>query len=382
MSKRTYQGRTLTGKCLEITIDGKFIAGVKELADDLQLPYLLPVMVDLQHNGAFGIEFNRISMATDEELLRVSTHMRRHGVGRCLASFATQELDVLSASMASLDKRLEVNEELSNLYPGFFQEGVFISSDPGWRGAHQVQFIKGPDFKLFLKLWDASGRRIKVVNVAPEIPGAIEFIEQAVELGIRVAIGHCNPDPEAIGRAVDAGASMITHFGNGANPLIKRFDNPFWAMLSEPGLAPGLICDGCHLPSEFVKVVLKCKGKNCFIVSDSSFFAGSPPGEYIRSDGSKVIVTPEFRIHTLKDHDILAGAWPQLDKGVEFLATRCGVEFTEAWKYASVYPARLAGISLPRIKVGDNADFVVAEMRKETLQIIHSVHSGRDYRNI
>ena len=348
MATRIYKGKTLNGECLEITVNGKLIIKAEKNIDDQKLPYLLPVLVDLQHNGALGVEFNKISEVSNEQLNRVFDHMRSHGVGRCLASFATKNIDILSASMASLDKRLKASEELSKLYPGFFQEGVFISPEPGWRGAHQIQFIKEPDFNLFLKLWNASGKRIKVVNVAPEMPGAIEFIEKAVAIGIKVAIGHCKPDSEIISKAVEAGATMITHFGNGAKPEIPRLKNPFWAMLAEDNLAPGLVGYGFHLTPEIVKVALKCKGENAFMVSDSIFFAGVESGEYTRSDGSKVKVTAEGKIQTLINPDILGDAWSQLDKSVEFLAGQCEVDFIEAWKLCSIYPVKIAGIKMRR----------------------------------
>jgi len=230
-------------------------------------------------------------------------------------------------------------------------------------------------------LWDASGERIKVVNVAPEEPGGIEFIQAAVNKGIKVAIGHCNPDAATIKKAVEAGASMITHLGNGAKPEIKRFNNPFWAMLSESGLAPGLVGDGFHLPPEFVKVTLKCKKQNCFMVSDSSFFAGSSPGEYTRSDGSKVVVTPECRINTLENPDILAGAWFQQDRSVEFLVQQCGIDFIEAWKLCSIYPAAIAGINLPTLETGSEASFNIVEWKNNSLRLLNSIHAGKEFIN-
>lgn len=376
---KRFAGRTLDGECREISIHDGIIVENKRIPAKPDLPYLLPVLVDLQHNGAFGIEFNTLAKASSEQLDLLANHLRKHGVGRCLASFATQDIGLLADSMSMLASCLEKDRALSQLFSGFFQEGVFISPKAGWRGAHQEKFIKAPDFAEFLRLWEASGKRIKVVNVAPEEPGGIEFIQAAVAKGIKVAIGHCNPSPDIVKRSVEAGASMITHLGNGAAPLIDRFDNPFWAMLNEAGLAAGMVGDGFHLPPEFIGVALKCKKQNCFMVSDSSFFAGSPPGKYMRSDGSGVVVTPEFKIHTEKNPNILAGAWFQLDRSVEFLVQRCAVDFVEAWKLCSLYPAHIAGISLPELVNGDEASFVVAKWEHNALRLLHSIHGGKDF---
>ena len=284
--------------------------------------------------------------------------------------------------MNYMSEVLENDHDLRKLFPGFFMEGVFISPEKGWRGAHQPRFIKQPDFELFRKLRNAARGRIKIVNVAPEEPGGLEFISRAVKSGSKVSIGHCNPSAEIVEQAVKAGATLITHFGNGAAPQIHRFDNPFWPMLNAEELAPALIADGHHLPKDLIGCVLKCKKPgHCFIVSDANFNSGLPPGIYQRSDGGIIEIGNDGKIHLQGDENTLAGAWFQLDRGVDFLVNNCGVPFCEAWKLASVYPARLAGIDLPSLRIGEDASFLLVKRTSDKLHIINNIHSGKDYIN-
>ena len=152
---------------------------------------------------------------------------------------------------------------------------------------------------------------------------------------------------------------MITHFGNGAAPEIHRFANPFWGFLDDERLNAGLVGDGFHLPPEVVRTALRCKGmENCFMVSDANIYSGCAPGLYHRIGGQDCVVEENGYFHVAGE-EILAGAWFQQDRCVEYLTGRCGVAFEAAWKLCSVTPAALAGIDLPDLSEGAEATFVV-----------------------
>ncbi len=375
-----YKGKLLNGKYVSLEISGQKISKVMEIPADKTLSMLLPPLVDLQQNGALGTYFTSFCEKDPESLNLVADFLRKHGVGRVQLTTTTDSLETLKKSLKAIDRKLSAEPELESIFYGIFHEGVFISPRDGWRGAHPAENILPPDYDQFKRLNDASGGRIKTVNIAPEEPGGLEFITKAVADGFMVAIGHCCPDNDVIKEAVKRGASLVTHFGNGAAPSIHRFKNPFWSFLDEPSLKLGLICDGFHLPPEVVGAALKCKGaENCFIVSDASGYSGCPPGSYKRDKKRSFEIREDGLLH-LTGQEILMGAWFQLDRGVEFLVKHLGMTLAEAWRQCSEIPAKIAGIKLPELQVGERADFVLADWQ-DGLIIEQSIFNGKAYLN-
>ena len=375
MTKK-YRGVNLEGNAVEITIANGVICNVENVEAGADLPYLLPVLVDLQHNGALGLAYNNVVDESVMPLRKTAGHLLRHGVGRVLATFTTVDYPRLERAAAALRKILDSDPELNSLFPGIFHEGVFISPDPGWRGGHDPAYIRAPEWAIFNRLNELSGKRVRVVNIAPEVPGALDFIALAVADGIKVALGHCHPDTETIRKAVDVGAGIVTHFANGAAPEIHRFKNPYWGFLDEENLVLGLVGDGFHLPPEVVRTAIRCKGaERCFMVSDANIYSGCKPGLYHRIGGLDCVIENNGFIH-VAGQEILAGAWFQQDRCVKYLTRECGIDFLTAWRMASVYPARIAGIDLPLLQLGEEASFVVYDKG----HIKMTVFKGIEYR--
>ncbi len=376
---KSYTGRLESGKAVEITVEGTAIADVQPLNDEADLPYILPVLVDLQQNGALGTAFDDIRDHGAEGLRRIIQLLRSHGVGRILATLTTYPYEALQKSAQCIDAVLSEDPELDAMIAGFFHEGVFISPLDGWRGAHAKEWLLPPDYDRVQRLDEASGKRIKIVNVAPEEPGGLEFVERAAADGKLVAIGHANPTVAITEEAVKRGARMITHFGNGAPGFIHRHENPFWSFLDEPQLALGVICDGFHLPPDLVAVALRCKSRNQILpVSDASRQSGLAPGSYFRPNGAPMIISPEGRISIEGEENLLAGAWFQLDRGVEFLVKEVNMPFLEAWNQCSRIPAAFIGLELPKPEVGQEASFVLAHWHNGVV-IDQAVHLGKAY---
>lgn len=375
-----YEGITIDGKSVRVGVKNNAISSVCEIKYNEDLPDLLPVLVDAQHNGSLGISFNSLDENNAPgDLQKIAEYMLSHGTGRVLATLPTASGETLEKSASAIGKVLDNNETLNRFYAGIFHEGVFISPQKGWRGAHDPAFIRQPDYSFIARLNALSGNRIKVVNVAPEEPGGLDFIKNAVSDGIKVAIGHCAPDTDTIKAAVKAGAEIVTHFANGAAPEIHRFKNPFWGFLSEERLALGLIGDGFHLPPEVVKTAIAAKGcSKCFMVSDASAFAGCPPGEYCRNGGVSAKIEDNGFIHVI-GQDILAGAYFQNDRSVEYLVNNSIVDFKTAWKMCSIIPAEICGITLPDITVGAEASFVISRFENGKLNILKTIFCGREY---
>jgi len=369
MSTR-YRGTTLEGNSIEVEVDGERIVAVQKIATDEALPLIAPPLVDLQHNGAKHLAFNRVH-ESPQTLETVAKHALRHGVGRLLATITTQAYEDSLESLKAIDRQLSADSFLARCYPGIFFEGNYMSAEYGWRGVHPEQFMRDPSWAQWEELYNASGRRIVKFNIDPSRSGALETIGAAAAEGILVSMGHCGPDPDTIKAAVEAGATLVTHLGNGAPPEIHRHRNPFWTWLADDRIRVGLIPDGYHLPGDFLRTALKVKGDGAYLVSDSASTAGLEPGVY----GGSEIQEGGFT-HMKGNQEQLAGAWHQLDRGVERLC-ELGWTLAAAWRQASVVPAAIIGLELPRIEAGALAEFVLAHWDGKALELQQVVAAGK-----
>src|SRR5699024_2348415 len=147
----------------------------------------------------------------------------------------------------------------------------------------------------------------------------IEFIHQATKSGVKVAIGHTAATTEQIVEAVQAGATLSTHLGNGAHVTLPRHPNYIWDQLAEDRLWASVISDGHHLPNNVLKVFNKVKQENMILVSDSVVLAGMSPGEYTTPIGGNVVLTKSGRLHLRDEFHLLAGSAQNILQGVENL---------------------------------------------------------------
>jgi len=377
-NSNTHKGQLENGDCISLQVEGGKISEITQIASDDSLPQLLPILFDMQHNGALGFDFSDMWQHGAEALHKIARLMRRHGVGRCLPTLITHPEEALRKSVSSFDCWLNADDDLALIYKGLFHEGVYISPQDGWRGVHDINHIRQPNWDKFSELDALSGNRIKVVNVAPEEPGGIDFIKRAADAGKLVAIGHACPDAATVHKAADCGASLVTHFGNGAAAQVPRFDNPFWAMLNEPRLRFGMIGDGFHLPPDLAGAALRCKGiDGCYFVSDAAHISGCQPGRYEEAYSMPCQIEKNGCLH-VADQPMLAGAWFQLDRSVEWLVQTRNIPLREAWRLCSEVPAGIMGETLPSLEVGAEASFVLARW-DEGLVIEQSVHNGTPY---
>ena len=370
MSNR-YRGTTLEGNAIEVEVAGEKIVAVQQIDADDTLPLIAPPLVDLQHNGAKELAFNKVHKAP-ETLQAVARHAWRHGVGRLLATLTTQPYEEGIESLKAIDRQLQQDVFLARCYPGIFYEGNYMSREYGWRGVHPEEFMRDPSWQEWEALYRASGERIVKFNIDPSLPGALETVRAAAAEGILVSMGHCGPDAETIAAAVEAGATLVTHLGNGAPPEIHRHRNPFWTWLADDRIRVGLIADGYHLPGDFLRTALKIKGDGAYLVSDSASTAGLVPGVY----GGSEIEEGGFT-HMTGNKEQLAGAWHQLDRGVERLC-ELGWTLENAWRQASAVPAAIIGLELPRIAAGQLAEFVLARWDGAGLELQQVVAGGEE----
>jgi len=267
--------------------------------------------VDLQVNGFIGIDFSRVGL-TLEDISKVVSELLSRGTTAFCPTMITSSPDAYRSNLPVLARACR-HPELGERLLGIHLEGPFISPVDGARGAHSRDAVRLPDCDLLDRLWEWSEGQIRLLTLAPELPGAIELIERAVSLGIRISLGHHLADAQAIEAAVRAGAVASTHFGNGIPNLVPRHDNPLWPQLAADSLSAMLITDGHHLPPSFIAAVIKAKGADgVIVVSDAAPIAGFQPGEH-RTLGQQVVLEVSGRLWNPVGRHLVGSSASMLD---------------------------------------------------------------------
>lgn len=294
-----------------------------------------PGLVDLQVNGIFSIDFN-VPSVTVQDIINANQYLLTQGVTTFFPTVITNSDEHIIVIMRTIAEACKQDPLVGACVGGIHLEGPFISPQPGAKGAHNEAFIKAPEWELFKRFQEAADGKIKIVTLAPEWEGAPEFIEKCTRSGVIVSIGHSLANTSQIKKAVQAGARMSTHLGNGIPLLLQRHPNMIWDQLAEDDLYTCIIADGIHIPDAFIKVVQKIKGNNTMIVSDATCFAGMAPGEYTRHIGGNVVLDKNKRVSLKGEPGLLAGAAKSLLENIETLLDHQLCSLGAAWQMASL----------------------------------------------
>jgi len=320
-------------------------------------PWIAPGFLDIQVNGYGGQEFSSPEL-TPEKVLETVRSFDAFGVVRCCPTVTTESLDVLEHALRTIVAACESSPEVARRVVGVHLEGPFITREDGPRGAHPLQHCREPDWDAFQRLQEAAQGRIRIHTMSPEFDGSSAFVRQVAESGVVVAIGHTAAQPSQIRRAVDAGARLSTHLGNGSHAQVHRHRNYIWAQLAEDRLTASMIVDGHHLPPDVVKTFVRTKtAERCILVSDISGQAGQPPGRY-RSDFCDVEILPEGRLVVAGQRELLAGAALPIGPAIPNVMHFAGIGLTDAVRMAVHNPAELLGIDPGGLEPGSRADLV------------------------
>jgi len=242
------------------------------LAED-PLVFATPGLFDVQINGYWGRGFKDVDLGP-EGVRALCWSILLSGTTRFLPTITTDAPETMGEAMANIHMACQAYPDVAAMVAGIHQEGPWISPVDGPRGAHPLQHISLPHLDAFARLQEASGGRIRLVTVAPEIG---DLSRQ----GVVVSLGHHRADTKTIQLAVEAGARCVTHLGNGCLAVMPRHPNVVWDQAAEDRLCAGLICDGQHLPPATVKVLYRAKPPDKLIlVSDAVNMAGAPVGLY------------------------------------------------------------------------------------------------------
>jgi N-acetylglucosamine-6-phosphate deacetylase len=379
MGRGSLRGRHLeTGEPLSVRFDGDKIVAVETDVDDGRgLPWIGPGLVDLQVNGFAGIDLNGPNPSS-EQVSGLTRALLRVGVTSYLPTVVTGMPEEIEARLRAISASIRQDRLTAACVAGIHLEGPFISPEDGARGAHPLPAVCAPDWPLFERWQTAAEGRIRIVTLSPEWPGAPAFISRCRASGVIPAIGHTAATPEQIRKAVAAGASLSTHFGNGVHPMLPRHPNYLWEQLAADELWATVIADGFHLPDAVLKTVMRMKGSTAMLVSDSVALAGMPPGDYDSAIGSRVVLTPEGRLHLAADPRLLAGSAQPLIAGIAHLVRSGLATPGEAWAMASTRPLTL--LSHPGaagLQTGEPADLVLFRLNEDGIDIEQVVKAGQ-----
>ena len=365
-----------TNRSLKVEITAGVVTSIVETEDCSN--YLSPGFVDIQFNGYNAKDYS--ADLDSAQIMELVYDLAKSGTTKHFPTIITNPEPQILRSLQNIVKARKASHLVETAIPGIHVEGPFISPKEGARGAHDPQYIRDADYDEFLRWQDAAEGLIKIVTVSPENTRAIDFIRKITESGLVVAIGHTSVSVEMINKAVEAGAQLSTHLGNGCPALIPRLDNFIWEQLSEDRLAATIIADGFHLPPS----VLKCftKGKeNTILISDAASLAGSKPGLY--KWGNLDIEVFEDGHMGLPNTTNLAGATSLLDKCISHLTQQTQFSLSDSVRSATVNPRKLVGIPGWEGEpcVGDSADITSFTLVDNALRINRVIGSDTELYN-
>jgi N-acetylglucosamine-6-phosphate deacetylase len=315
---------------------------------------LAPGLVDVHVHGGAGYDV----MEGDEPGRReFEEFLVRRGVTSYYPTTVTAPLDVILRALERLASAIEASRQSSNnrAQPlGIHLEGPFLSHVR--RGVHPPESLLDPDIRTFEKLWQASRGHIRLMTIAPELPGAIELISAATQRSVCVSLGHSDATLEQTRAAISAGARHATHTFNAMRPLDHRNPGILGEVLMNPALTADLIADGVHVHPSMVRLFLEAKGTDgAVLITDATSATGMPDGRY-RLGSFEVDVHEGKCLHDGK----LAGSVLTLDRAVQNVMSFTGLELKDAVRLATLNPAKVANAERKgKIAVGSDADFAV-----------------------
>jgi len=365
------RGKLTSEETVDLTVTDGTITAIEPVRPNLPCDagseslYLLPGFLDLQLNGYLGIDFNAPS-THPEEILEATRRVRETGVTGFCPTIITGSSEHIEACISTLVSAIDRYPEVAAAVLGLHIEGPYISLEDGPRGAHPKADVRPPDWAEFQRWQSLAEGRICLVTLSPEWPEAVEFIRLARQAGIVVAIGHTAATPRQIQAAIDAGAQLSTHLGNGSHARIDRHPNYIWEQLADDRLSASLIVDGHHLPPSVVKCFVRVKSPSrTILVTDAIAAAGLPSGKYYLGN-VEVEVTPARRVN-LPGTPYLAGSVLEMPTAIALTVAYAGVSLREAVRMATANPSELLGLGEKRgsIQVGQRADLVLASWQPD-----------------
>jgi N-acetylglucosamine-6-phosphate deacetylase len=351
-----------------IIVEGTQITGMGH-RDEIRVPSgatdyvatgltVVPGFVDIHVHGAGGHD---VMEAEEEALDKIACTLARHGTTSMVATTVTAPIDDTCRSLEGIasyihaHEKAQENPRLTSEILGIHLEGPFIN--PARRGVHPLAAIVPPSTGVFEQLLKAGDGRVKILTLAPEMPGGMKLVEAAAAAGLTVAMGHTDADYEQAREAIRAGARHAVHTYNAMRPFSHRDPGILGAVMTDPEVTAEIIVDGVHVAVPAIQVLIGAKGtETVMLVSDGIAATGMRDGAYRLGDFEVQVRDGVARNSEGK----LAGSTLTMERALRNLVA-LGVPLIDAVRMATILPARRLGLGGKKgvIAPGADADLVV-----------------------
>jgi N-acetylglucosamine-6-phosphate deacetylase len=330
---------------------------------------LAPGFVDIHIHGGAGVDAMR---ASQSELPRLGQFLTTHGVTGYFPTTVAAPLDATCAALERLADAIEAASTATNDNPvqarplGIHLEGPFLSHKR--RGVHPPENLVAPTLEIFERLWQAARGHVRMLTIAPEIPGAMEVIAEAARRNVCVSIGHSDAEMPIAQEAVKAGARHATHTFNAMRPLDHREPGIIGEVLSDDRLSADIIVDGIHLAPPVVKLFLRAKGRElAVLITDAISATGMPDGRYQLGP-----IEVDVKDGKCMSNGSLAGSVLTMDRAVRNVTQFSDWSLRDALRAATLNPARALGLAGHHgiLSRGAEANFNVLSQAGEVLKTI------------
>jgi N-acetylglucosamine-6-phosphate deacetylase len=330
---------------------------------------LAPGFFDIHIHGGAGLDLMR---ADASELPSLGRFLAKHGVTGYFPTTVAAPLDSTNSALGRLADAIDAAQsgaadgEAAARPLGIHLEGPFLSHKR--RGVHPPENLVEPTIQIFDVLWQAARGHVRMMTIAPEIPGAIEVIAEAAGRGVCVSIGHSDADLRTAKDAVSAGARHATHTFNAMRPLDHREPGIIGEVLSDDHVTADLIADGIHVSPEVVKVFLQAKGSDrAVLITDAISATGMPDGRYHLGP-----IEVDVKDGKCTSNGSLAGSVLTMDRAVRNVTRFSNWTLREAVRAATLNPATAVRMQSKYgvLAAGMDADFTVLSPAGDVLKTI------------
>ena len=323
---------------------------------------LVPGFVDAHVHGGGGASFDA---GTDDAVrTTVGAHLAA-GTTTMMASLVTDTVDALEARVVRLAAAVA-----DGLVAGIHLEGPWLS--PKQAGAHDTALLRDPEPADVARLLAAGDGAVRMVTLAPELPGGLDTVRRLTAAGVVAAVGHTDATYDVAREALDAGASVGTHLFNAMRGLHQREPGPPTALLEHPDAFVELIADGVHLHPAVLRLAATAKPHHFLLVTDAMAAAAGDDGDY---QLGPMAVTVRDGVARLTDSEMIAGSTLTMAAAVRYAVREAGLALPDVVRAATTTPATMLGLArVGALRPGFAADLVVLD---DDLRVTRVMKAGR-----